>query len=44
MDNAERHLASRLLVTLVVRQCFPSITNAQFITLVRVLGMLATSV
>jgi RNA-directed DNA polymerase len=28
MDNAERHLASRLLVTLDVRQCFPSITNA----------------
>jgi len=28
MDNAERHLASNLLVTLDVRQCFPSITNA----------------
>lgn len=27
MDNAERHLASTLLVTLDVRQCFPSITN-----------------
>ncbi len=27
MDNAERHLASALLVTLDVRQCFPSITN-----------------
>ncbi len=28
MGNAERHLAARLLVTLDVRQCFPSITNA----------------
>ncbi|MGA8236364.1 MAG: reverse transcriptase family protein [Candidatus Sulfotelmatobacter sp.] len=28
MDNAERHLSSALLVTLDVRQCFPSITNA----------------
>src|SRR6266436_110447 len=28
-DNAERHLASTLLVTLDVRHCFPSITNAQ---------------
>jgi hypothetical protein len=28
MDNAERHLGSTLLVTLDVRQCFPSITNA----------------
>jgi len=28
-DNAERHLASKLLVTLDVRQCFPSITNAK---------------
>jgi hypothetical protein len=28
-DNAERHLASTLLVTLDVTQCFPSITNAQ---------------
>lgn len=27
MDNAERHLAATLLVTLDVRQCFPSITN-----------------
>jgi RNA-directed DNA polymerase len=27
MDNAERHLASTLLVTLDVRQCFPSVTN-----------------
>jgi RNA-directed DNA polymerase len=27
MDNAERHLASTLLVTLDVRRCFPSITN-----------------
>ena len=27
MDNAERHLASTLLVTVDVRQCFPSITN-----------------
>lgn len=26
-DNAERHLASNLLVTLDIRQCFPSITN-----------------
>jgi hypothetical protein len=26
-DNAERHLKSTLLVTLDVRQCFPSITN-----------------
>ena len=28
-DNAERHLASNLLVTLDIRQCFPSITNRQ---------------
>jgi RNA-directed DNA polymerase len=28
-DNAERHLASTLLVTLDVKQCFPSITNVQ---------------
>ena len=28
MDNAERHLASTLLVTLDVQQCFPSVTNA----------------
>jgi RNA-directed DNA polymerase len=27
MDNAERHLTATLLVTLDVRQCFPSITN-----------------
>ena len=27
MDNAERHLTARLLVTVDVRQCFPSITN-----------------
>jgi len=27
MDNAERHLGATLLVTLDVRQCFPSITN-----------------
>lgn len=27
MDNASRHLHSELLVTLDVRQCFPSITN-----------------
>jgi RNA-directed DNA polymerase len=27
MDNAERHLASTLLVTLDIRQCFPSISN-----------------
>jgi RNA-directed DNA polymerase len=26
-DNAERHLESTLLVTLDIRQCFPSITN-----------------
>ena len=26
-DNAERHLRSNLLVTLDIRQCFPSITN-----------------
>jgi len=26
-DNAERHLKSNLLVTLDVRQCFPSLTN-----------------
>jgi RNA-directed DNA polymerase len=29
VDNAERHLDSSLLVTLDVRQCFPSITNAK---------------
>jgi RNA-directed DNA polymerase len=28
-DNAERHLKSALLVTLDIRQCFPSITNLQ---------------
>ncbi len=28
-DNAERHLDSNLLVTLDIRQCFPSITNRQ---------------
>ncbi len=28
-DNAERHLNSTLLVTLDIRQCFPSITNLQ---------------
>src|SRR6266852_9308865 len=27
MDNAARHLYSDLLVTLDIRQCFPSITN-----------------
>ncbi len=27
MDNASRHLGSNLLVTLDIRQCFPSITN-----------------
>ena len=27
MDNAEHHLTAALLVTLDVRQCFPSITN-----------------
>lgn len=27
LDNAERHLETNLLVTLDVRQCFPSITN-----------------
>jgi RNA-directed DNA polymerase len=27
MDNVSRHLASDLLVTLDIRQCFPSITN-----------------
>jgi len=26
-DNAERHLSSNLLVTLDIRQCFPSVTN-----------------
>lgn len=28
-DNAERHLKSTLLVTLDIRQCFPSVTNLQ---------------
>ncbi len=28
-DNADRHLESSLLVTLDIRQCFPSITNLQ---------------
>jgi len=28
-DNAERHLNSTVLVTLDIRQCFPSITNVQ---------------
>jgi RNA-directed DNA polymerase len=28
-DNAERHLDATLLVTLDIRQCFPSITNVQ---------------
>jgi hypothetical protein len=28
-DNADRHLKSTLLVTLDIRQCFPSITNLQ---------------
>jgi RNA-directed DNA polymerase len=28
VDNAERHLRANLLVTLDVKQCFPSITNA----------------
>jgi RNA-directed DNA polymerase len=28
VDNAERHLGANLLVTLDVKQCFPSITNA----------------
>jgi hypothetical protein len=28
-DNADRHLGSALLVTLDIRQCFPSITNLQ---------------
>jgi hypothetical protein len=27
-DNGSRHLASELLVTLDIRQCFPSVTNA----------------
>jgi RNA-directed DNA polymerase len=29
LDNAERHLTSTVLVTLDIRQCFPSITNVQ---------------
>lgn len=29
VDNAERHLLRSLLVTLDIRQCFPSITNRQ---------------